>query len=160
MQQPVICTTPAITLVGKRIATSLVQNRTAELWRSFMPHRKSITHTVGTSLYSVQLYADGYFNSYNPAAEFEKWAAVQVTGFENLPEGMEALTIPAGLYAVFIHKGPAADGPKTFQYIFTQWLPQSGYVVDNRPHFEVMGEKYKADSPDSEEELWVPVKAR
>lgn len=160
MQQPVICTTPAIILVGKRIATSLVQNRTGELWRSFMPHRKSITHTVGTSLYSVQLYADGYFNSYNPAAEFEKWAAVQVTRFENLPEGMEALTIPAGLYAVFIHKGPAADGPKTFQYIFTQWLPQSGYVVDNRPHFEVMGEKYKADSPDSEEELWVPVKAR
>ncbi|HRG91069.1 MAG TPA: GyrI-like domain-containing protein, partial [Chitinophagales bacterium] len=156
----VIKTTPAITLVGKRITTSLVQNRTAELWRSFMPHRKSITYTVGTSLYSAQLYADGYFNSYNPAAEFEKWAAVEVTGFENLPEGMEVLTIPAGMYAVFIHKGPAADGPKTFQYIFTQWLPQSGYVVDNRPHFEVMGEKYKADSPDSEEELWVPVKAR
>jgi len=84
MQQPVIKTTPAITLVGKRITTSLVQNRTAELWRSFMPHRKSITYTVGTSLYSAQLYADGYFNSYNPAAEFEKWAAVEVTGFENL----------------------------------------------------------------------------
>ncbi len=160
MQQPVIKTTPVIKLVGKRIATSLAQNRTGELWRSFMPHRKLISRTVDSSLYSVQLYGDGYFNSYNPAAEFEKWAAVQVTGFENLPDGMEALTIPAGLYAVFIHKGPAADGPKTFQYIFTQWLPHSGYVVDNRPHFEVMGEKYKADSPDSEEELWVPVKAR
>jgi AraC family transcriptional regulator len=156
--EPVFKTTTGIKLTGKRIVTSLLQNRTGELWRSFMPHRKLITNSVGSSLYSVQLYGDTYFNNYNPAAEFEKWAAVEVTGFENLPDGMEPLTIPAGLYAVFIHKGPAADGPITFQYIFTQWLPQSGYVVDSRPHFEIMGEKYKADSPDSEEELWVPVK--
>lgn len=156
--EPIFKTTTGIKLVGKRIVTSLVQNRTAELWRSFMPHRKSISNTVDTLLYSVQLYGSDYFTNYNPGAEFEKWAAIEVTGFDDLPDGMEALTIPEGLYAVFIHKGPAAEGPKTFQYIFTQWLPQSGYVVDNRPHFEVMGEKYKADSPDSEEELWVPVK--
>ncbi len=156
--EPIFKTTTGIKLVGKRIVTSLVQNRTAELWRSFMPHRKSISNTVDTLLYSVELYGSDYFTNYNPGAEFEKWAAIEVTGFDDLPDGMEALTIPEGLYAVFIHKGPAAEGPKTFQYIFTQWLPQSGYVVDNRPHFEVMGEKYKADSPDSEEELWVPVK--
>lgn len=158
--EPIFKTTTGIKLAGKRIVTSLLQNHTGELWRSFMPHRQSIANSVGSSLYSVQLYGDTYFNSYNPAAEFEKWAAVEVTGFDSLPDGMEPLTIPAGLYAVFIHKGPAADGPKTFQYIFTQWLPQSGYVVDSRPHFEVMGEKYKADSPDSEEELWVPVKEK
>ena len=156
--EPIFKTTTGIKLVGKRIVTSLLQNRTAELWRSFMPHRKSISNTVDTLLYSVALYGSNYFTNYNPGAEFEKWAAIEVTGFDGLPDGMEALTIPEGLYAVFIHKGPAAEGPKTFQYIFTQWLPQSGYVVDSRPHFEVMGEKYKADSPYSEEELWVPVK--
>lgn len=158
--EPIFKTTTGIKLVGKRIVTSLVQNRTAELWRSFMPHRKSISNSINTLLYSVQLFGSDYFNIYNPAAEFEKWAAIEVTGFDDLPNGMEALTIPEGLYAVFIHKGPAAEGPKTFQYIFTQWLPQSGYEVDSRPHFEVMGEKYKADSPDSEEELWVPVKKK
>jgi AraC family transcriptional regulator len=156
--EPIFKITTGIKLVGKRIVTSLAQNRTAELWRSFMPHRKSISNTVDTLLYSVEVYGSDYFTNYNPGAEFEKWAAIEVTGFDDLPDGMEALTIPEGLYAVFIHKGPAAEGPKTFQYIFTQWLPQSGYVVDSRPHFEVMGEKYKADSPDSEEELWVPVK--
>jgi AraC family transcriptional regulator len=40
-----------------------------------------------------------------------------------IPEGMETLVLPAGLYAVFIHKGPASTGPATYQYIFETWLP-------------------------------------
>jgi AraC family transcriptional regulator len=50
--------------------------------------------------------------------------------------------------------------PKTFQYIFGTWLPNSEYVLDNRPHFEILGEKYKNDDPTSEEEIWIPIKAK
>jgi AraC family transcriptional regulator len=32
--------------------------------------------------------------------------------------------------------------------------------LDNRPHFEILGEKYKQGSPDSEEEIWIPVKEK
>ena len=73
---------------------------------------------------------------------------------------MQTLVAPAGLYAVFIHRGPPSEGPKTYQHIFGVWLPQSGYVLDERPHFAVMGAKYKHDAADSEEELWIPVKGR
>ena len=58
----------------------------------------------------------------------------------------------------FLHRGPASEGMKTYQYIFQTWLPVSGYRLDDRPHFAVMGEKYKKEDPDSEEEIWVPVK--
>jgi AraC family transcriptional regulator len=30
-------------------------------------------------------------------------------------------------------------------------------VLDNRPHFEILGEKYKQGSTDAEEEIWIPV---
>jgi len=32
--------------------------------------------------------------------------------------------------------------------------------LDNRPHFEVLGEKYKNGDPESEEEIWIPVKEK
>ncbi len=67
---------------------------------------------------------------------------------------------PSGLYAVFIHKGDASTAPKTFEYIFGTWLPNSEYLLDNRPHFEILGEKYKNEDPNSEEEVWIPIKPR
>jgi AraC family transcriptional regulator len=54
----------------------------------------------------------------------------------------------------------ASEAPAFYQYIFNSWLPGSGYRLDNRPHFAVMGEKYKNDDPNSEEELCVPVKEK
>lgn len=29
-----------------------------------------------------------------------------------------------------------------------------------QPHFEVLGEKYKDNDPTSEEEIWIPIKAK
>ena len=69
---------------------------------------------------------------------------------------MQSFTIPGGLYAVFQHKG--MDAGATYQYIMNQWLPHSGYAIDHRPHFQVMGAKYKNGSPDSEEDFYVPIK--
>ncbi|MEP7234441.1 MAG: GyrI-like domain-containing protein, partial [Ignavibacteriota bacterium] len=50
-------------------------------------------------------------------------------------------------------------GP-TFQYILRTWVPNSNYELDDRPHFEILGEKYKKDDPSSEEEIWIPIKPR
>ena len=146
-------------LIGKHLHMSLANNRTAELWQSFMPHKKNIQHAVGTDLYSLQIYeASLDFKDFSVQTEFEKYALVAVFDFNNIPEGMEAFTLEAGLYAVFVHRG--LNFQPTFQYIFYEWLPASEYMLDARPHFELLGEKYKNNSPDSEEEVWVPVKKK
>jgi AraC family transcriptional regulator len=145
-------------LIGHQLTMSFINNRTLELWQDFMPRRKMITHCTGADLYSVEIYASGFFKNFNPNATFRKWAAVAVTDFHSIPEGMETLVIPAGQYAVFLYKGPASKGSEFYQNIFTVWLPQSGYRLDNRPHFALMGEKYKHEDPDSEEEIWIPVR--
>jgi len=156
--QPRIETISPKKLVGKRLRMSLSGNKTRELWQSFMQRRKEVKNAIGNELFSLQVYDPIYFTGFNPNTVFEKWATVEVTDFELVPDKMETFALPGGLYAVFVHKGAARTGQETFQYIFGSWLPNSGYTLDNRPHFEVLGEKYKNDDPDSEEEIWIPIK--
>jgi AraC family transcriptional regulator len=158
--EPVIKTLTEKKLIGKRLIMSLADNRTRDLWKSFMPRRKEVKNYIGTELYSIQRYDPLYFNNFNPNADFEKWAAVEVTDFNVVPDQMETILLPGGLYAVFIHIGAAGKGQETFNYIFTAWLPGSDYTLDNRPHFEILGEKYKNDDPESEEEIWIPVRPK
>ena len=146
-------------LTGNRLIMSLADNKTGELWQNFMPRRNEIVNKISDDLISLQVYETSYFRNFNPHAKFEKWALVEVIDFENLPVGMETFTLESGLYAVFDYKGSSND-PRIFQYIFNNWLPNSEYTLDNRPHFEVLGAKYKTNNPDSEEEIWIPVKLK
>ena len=151
---------PEKKLIGKRMQMSFSGNKTAELWRSFMAVRKEIQNNIGTELFSAEVYPPLFFKAFDPGTVYEKWAAIEVTDFKTVPEGMETIIFPDGLYVVFIHNGPASKAPKTYQYIFGTWLPTSDYLLDNRPHFAVMGEKYKQEDPRSEEEIWIPIKQR
>jgi AraC family transcriptional regulator len=148
-------------LIGKSLKMSVSNDRTYELWHSFMPHRKEIKNNLSTDLFNVKVFDLSYdFQHFDPGAEYEKWAAMEVSDFKTIPENMEAFILKGGLYAVFIHKGSADTGPQTFGYIFGTWLPNSEYEMDSRPHFDLLGEKYKKDDPDSEEEIWVPIKPK
>jgi AraC family transcriptional regulator len=159
--QPQITILSAKKLVGNKLKMSVINDRTMELWQSFMPRRKEITNVENNFLYSVQVFeSEKYFDQFSPEIEFEKWATVEVAEFTNIPENMEMLEIPEGDYAVFNYKGPANAALPFFQYIFQDWIPESEYSVDNRPHFALMGEKYRGNNPDSEEEIWVPVKKK
>lgn len=141
------------------ISMSLSDNKTYQLWSQFMPRRKEIERIISNDLYSVQVYDSDFLKGqFTPQTVFEKWAAVEVAQDCPIPLGMRALTIPGGRYAVFVHHGPATTFPATAQQIYGTWLPQSGYQLADKPHFEVMGEKYLgANHPDSEEEVWIPL---
>lgn len=140
-----------------KLVMSFANNKTGQLWQRFMPTRKEIKNNINADLISMQLYGPAF--DFGPNIEFEKWAAVEVSDLTNVPDQMETFLLPQGLYAVFNYKGSSMD-KRIFQYIFGEWLPHSAYQLDNRPHFEVLGEKYKNASPDSEEEIWIPVKPK
>jgi AraC family transcriptional regulator len=124
-----------------------------------MPKRREITNNVSNNLISMQVYKPTHFADFKPTNEFEKWATVEVTNFESVPTEMETFSLAGGLYAVFDYKGSSND-PSIFQYIFGTWLPSSEYLLDDRPHFEVLGDKYKNNDPNSEEEIWIPIKPK
>lgn len=151
---------PKKLLVGQHQPMTFANHNTQQLWQSFIPKVKELKNRIGTDLFSLEIYPIGYFDSFNPQVLFEKWAAVEISEPPSTITGLDLLTIPAGDYAVFIHKGPVAEGPKTYQYIFEIWLPSSTYQIDDRPHFAVMGEKYKPNANESEEEIWIPIKPK
>ncbi len=146
-------------LIGQNIKMSLSDNKTAQLWRQFAPRIKEIKKRVSEDKISLQIYPPLYHQQFHPNREFEKWATVEVKDFDEIPDGMKTLTLEGGLYAVFDYKGSSADR-SIFEYIFAQWIPNSNYEVDDRPHFEVLGSKYKNNDATSEEEIWIPVREK
>lgn len=147
-------------IVGCKHTMSFTADTTRELFQSFMPRRMNIPNRNNSEILCVQNYPEGFFRNFNPTTPFEKWAAVEVTDFSASPEGMEIMTIPEGLYAVFLFKGRPSEADSFFRNIFMNWFPASQYELDVRPHFDILGEKYKNDSPESEEEVWIPVNKR
>jgi AraC family transcriptional regulator len=156
---PKLVTMEAKTLVGHRLSMSVANFRVAQLWRSFSPRVGEIKARLGEERYSVNVYELDYFIRFQPTKEYDKWAAVQVSDISNIPNDMEVLILPEGLYAVFHYVGLSSDN-SIFQEIYGTWLPASDYELDDRPHFEVLGEKYKNNDPSSEEEIWIPIKKR
>ena len=143
-------------LVGKRLMMTLANNKTGELWKSFMLRRKEITNHLTNDLISMQVYKPAHFSDFKLTNEFEKWASVEVSDFNHVPTDLETFTLTGGLYAVFDYKG-SSNNSSIFQYIFETWLPNSDYILDHRPHFEILGSKYKNNDPTSEEEIWIPI---
>ncbi len=88
---------------------------------------------------------------------FIKWAAIEMSLLTEYPKELEIYKLKGGLYVVFLHKGLVKEFLKTMQFIFEEWLPNSIYKLDKREHFELLGEKYINNSPNSEEEVWIPI---
>lgn len=144
-----------------KVSMSFSDNKTGVLWRNFMPRRSEVQNRTNTDLISMQVYPHVMdFRNIQSTMLFEKWATVEVSSFDTVPEGMEKFMLPGGLYAVFLYKGSSLAAESFFQYVYGIWLPASDYEVDNRPHFEVLGTAYKNNDPTSEEDVWIPIRKK
>jgi len=145
-------------LIGMHQRMSLTNNQTRVLWQQFMPRRQEVQSRVGGQFYSMNIYDEGFqMKDFTPQTEFEKWAAVAVNDFEEIPKDMQTITV-GGKYAVFHHKGPASTFPQTLQHIHGVWLPASEFQLDERPHFEILSEDYVPTDPNAEEEVYIPIR--
>ena len=157
---PIITRISEKKLIGMRIKMSHSDYRIGELWAGFMPRRKEISNHLSGELISLAVYPPAFFEQYSPSRPFERWAAVEVSDFNQVPGEMDTYILPGGLYAVFQFRGTDAGMAGFYQHIFEVWLPGSEYVLDDKAHFEILGEKYKRNDPDSEEEIWIPVRGK
>jgi len=147
-------------LIGKKLSMSYADYRIGELWRSFMPRRKEIMNQLSNDLISLVIYQPNHFEDFKPTNAFDRWATVEVADYINVPDEMETFILTSGQYAVFHYIGLSNDIAGLYRNIFDIWLPNSEYDLDDRPHFEILGDKYKNNDPLSEEEIWIPIKLR
>lgn len=155
---PKIVEIDAKKLVGIRSLMSLGKDATPQLWQGFMPRRGEVANRIDDRYLCVRSYQEMGPMMFDVHTEFQKWAAVEVSAHGTIPQGMEPLSISAGRYAVFEHRGPASTFGETMGYIFGVWLPSSGYELDHREHFEVLEVDYRPHNPDAREAVWVPLK--
>ncbi len=144
-------------LIGQTLKMSLLHNKTTALWRGFMPISHLIEYSLSTDLFSLQVYPLDYFSDFSPKKEFVKWAALEVSQIDNIPSNMQSFILVGGMYAVFDYKG-SSENNAIFEAIFSDWLPNSDYQLDHRPHFERLGKNYKNKDENSQEQIWIPIK--
>lgn len=155
---PRIVVLSPVTLVGMRIQTTLADHsQTPGLWQSFGPRRKEVPHKDGEDAYSVTRLLG--LGRYAPNTQVERWAAVPVRHFLDLPKDMMAFDLPGGTYATFTYRGTVADFIPVLTHFHEEWLPNSEFELDDRPHFEILGPDYLGpNNPDSRERIFIPVK--
>jgi AraC family transcriptional regulator len=91
------------------------------------------------------------------AQTFDYMCAIVVTDFESLPADWGRVTIAAQLYAVFTHAGHISGLQETWNSIWNEWLPASGYGPADVPDFEVYDDRFDPKTGLGLIEIWFPI---
>ncbi|MES2733630.1 MAG: GyrI-like domain-containing protein [Bacteroidota bacterium] len=61
---------------------------------------------------------------------------IKLTGKEAMGQAIQWQTLPGGKYAVLLHQGSTDALAASFQAIYSDWLPKSGYRLRNAPSYQ------------------------
>lgn len=120
-------------------------------WQEFAPRIGHIDGQVGETAYGVIYNMDDDGNH-------EYLCAVEVASFEDLPNDLARLRLPAQRYAVFQHDGHVSEIQATCKAIWNEWLPTSGHEPADAPFFERYTHRFDPDSGYGGLEVWLPIK--
>lgn len=153
--EPKIVYKDSFTAVGMECITTQDDNNInftiPKLWSSFNPRAGEIKDRRGGAL--GLCISEGFDDCH-----FSYMACCEVNRVESIPEGMIARTVPACKYLVFTHKGSVDKLGETYDFIYGRYLPNSSYEVQAMIDFELYDERFKPDSPDSEMDIYIPIK--
>ncbi|MFI6407687.1 GyrI-like domain-containing protein [Streptomyces sp. NPDC050548] len=94
-------------------------------------------------------------DSREEGAEADYWIGV-ATGPESGTEELDALDVPAGIWAVFDNDGPYPSALQAlWRDVFTQWFPSNPYT--SRPGPELLRTQPVEIGAETHSQLWIPV---
>ncbi len=154
--EPKIVTVDEFNVVGVCSAFNTeTKSDIPQLWMKFGPRIGEVANGVGEATYGV------CFPGSSDNDRFEYMAAIGVSEVGNIPEGMEARTVPAQKYAVFTHKigdeNLHNDLQGTLQYIWGNWLPNSSYSHVPAPDFELYDARFDPINNTGQIDIYVPI---
>ena len=126
------------------------------LWGKYLPRGGEIPSRVSRSDIGVVTCLTESGEKSHPNECFYL-AGAEVKSADTVPPGMMAMTIPAGQYAVFTHKGRIDKLKMTMNYIYGSWLPKSGKKLRDAPEMELYDHRFKHDSDESELDIYIPI---
>jgi len=159
--EPKIITKESFKVVGMEGKTTLKNNKIPGLWHKFMRVIGEIKNRINNNVaYGIcECVSEFDAKNFNEDTEFTELVCVEVSKFDNIPEGMVGRTLQTQKYAVFTHRGPLTNLRSTYDYIYGTWLKNSGYEIAEADDFEYYDERFNPVSQeDSEFDIYIPVK--
>lgn len=149
--EPKIVIRPAFTVVGVRYHGKNENNEIPQMWEAFGPRMHEVKQVINPQVcYGISDNMD------EDTHEFDYIAGCEVASAADIPEGMVSWVVPAGTYAIFTTTLPRVG--QTFQHAYHTWMPQSGYQGTGGPDFELYDEQFDPRDPQSEFDLYIPIK--
>ncbi len=149
--EPQIVQKEGFTVIGLKVRCTTGQTSDIpQLWGQLFARMGEIQHIAEQGI------SYGLMDNYDEATSgWDYIAAFSVDADSNTPEGMVKMAIPAAQYAVFTCTMPTIQ--QTYDFIYQQWLPQSGYAHAPAPEFERYGMAFNPDDPNSPFEVYIPL---
>lgn len=120
-------------------------------WQRFLPHMGQIPGQLGGTAYGVCCNSDD-------AGNIDYVCGVEVQDFSRLPADWSRVRIPEQRYAVFHQREHISTIRSTWNTIWNNWLPESGYEVVDAPHFERYGDDFDSATGTGGFQIWIPIK--
>lgn len=157
LREPGIVELPERLMVGLEYIGKNQNGEIPALWSAFNRRGGEVQHRVAPE---QAIGLCGMAENPKEEGEFSYVAGFFVDRADDLPQGMVARKVPAGMYVVFTHEaGPEALG-KSYEYIWGTWMPNSAYQPAGAHDYELYDERFNAASPTWVMEIHIPVKAR
>jgi len=121
-------------------------------WQRFIPHIGTFPGQIGNVAYGARYNGDDDGN-------FDYMCAVQVTDFSQLAPEWTRLRISPQRYAVFAHREHVSTIRRTWNTIYTKWLPESGHLLVDAPVFERYAEDFDSRTGTGGMEIWIPIQS-
>ncbi|CKG33124.1 AraC family transcriptional regulator [Streptococcus pneumoniae] len=134
-------------------------------WQEYL--QKDLGTTIPNRKDTSQWVELGLCTDFNlETGDFTYIIGMEVTDFENVPNEIAKRTFPAATYAVFTtpkvpHKEMVSSIHQTWNAVFSEWFPHSGYEHCGVTEFELYDERCHEDKSEfAQVELWIPVKKK
>lgn len=160
-QQPVYKSKAAFKIVGVERYTASGVAAIQEAWAEFGKRASEIQHKCEPiAVCGFEDYSRDFVMTPGAFPKFYYIAALEVDSLSDIPAGMVGRAVPAANYAVFSYRGPVAGISAFFRYIYDEWLPASGSVLDPAVNADFERPQPHGDTEDAVEEIWLPVVKR
>ncbi|MCK9557532.1 MAG: AraC family transcriptional regulator [Candidatus Cloacimonetes bacterium] len=147
----------AFRVVGITCENTMKNNNIPALWNDF---NQQICSKVPDALHPGRVLGICYYLDHiemNEDTPFTYLAGVEYPPEKDCPIGLVYRDVPAADYAVFEHHGSLDTLSETYDFIYNNWLPESGYERKKADDFELYDQRFQFGDSQSVMEIWVPV---
>lgn len=157
--KPVVVHKPPLLLAGYALPLTDEAGRRVpaaqaipEFTRAVRPKLEALPHRVGAERYAV------IENDVIGRARPVYYTLVAVSSADDLPQGAEVVTVDAGPYAIFEHRGPARETSRTAEMIMQNWIRDPMAMLARDREVFVYQPGYDPTDPEGRFEWRFPLK--